>query len=307
MKKALIFLLLPLPLASCGSNEAELTIATPSGAPSLAFYSLVNNPNLEINANPDNLSSYLDNGNKDIVVMPTNDGIQAIRNGAPYKIAANLTFGNFFLASTGNDGDGILNEGDYVVLFQQGKLPDKIFSSLYGEENLDLHYVKAGSDAAKCLITGKDESNDNHNVDYVLVPEPALTNALSNNERASEYASLQEVFKEKHDGKEITQASLFVYNKASKSKVKELLKAVSENVENYLQDPSILENYLSDLDNLDCQAKFGAPLPMLKALTTRGNRIGIGYKDAKENKESIDSFISLFEMEKTSEEIYFAQ
>ena len=100
-KKSLLCLLSFMLLASCNNSE-NLTILVPTGAPSLAFYNHIDNVNLTSNNSPINIaSSMTDNGN-DIVVIDTIKGIDAINNGAPYKLAANLTFGNFYLASTGN-------------------------------------------------------------------------------------------------------------------------------------------------------------------------------------------------------------
>ena len=43
---------------------------------------------------------------------------------------------------------------------------------------------------------------------------------------------------------------------------------------------------------------------MAKKVLTK-NSIGLGFKKAYDNKEAIDSYISLFGMEKTVEEIYY--
>ena len=45
---------------------------------------------------------------------------------------------------------------------------------------------------------------------------------------------------------------------------------------------------------------------LLKTLTTNGNRMGVGFKNAKANKANIDQFLKLWPViGETSEEIYY--
>ena len=60
-------------------------------------------------------------------VIDTVNGIKAIEKGANYKLAASITFGNFYIASTGIDEDDIMDKDDYIVLFSMGATPDLIF------------------------------------------------------------------------------------------------------------------------------------------------------------------------------------
>ena len=41
------------------------------------------------------------------------------------------------------------------------------------------------------------------------------------------------------------------------------------------------------------------------AVLKNNNGLGLGYKEGLQNKENIDSFISLFSLENTNEEIYY--
>ena len=141
------------------SYELDLKIACPSGAPAVALYKHLKEPEakLEINASATNVVAYLaPNSSKDIVIAPTNAGITAInKKNAPFKLAATITFGNFYLAATGNDANGKLDPDDYVVAFQQNNVPDKIFRYVYSDVAFtNLHYVDQASDAAACLISG---------------------------------------------------------------------------------------------------------------------------------------------------------
>lgn len=327
--KSLFLLSSALLLASCGGafsssqgsaatsqsqNQAsegytlDLSVATPAGAPAVAFYRHLHEPEskLEINADASNVVGYLNaNSGKDVVVCPTNAGLMAILNkAAPYKIAATLTFGNFYLAATGNDTNKTLDNDDYVVAFQQNNVPDKIFRSVYRDLS-NVHYVAAASDAQKALITGKDETNDNASVDYVLIAEPAFSAAKKQNDKISQYADVQEQFKQTHDGLEITQASIFVANSADKTKVDALLSSLNTDVTAFVNDVSAIDPYVSDIDASALQSKFSAPLAMLKSCTSNGNRMGLGYKPAFANKESVENFMNLWGIQSLNEEVFY--
>ena len=147
------------PVSPASEYELDLKVVSPSGAPAVALYKFLGEPEekIEINSVASNVVAYLSpNSTKDIVIAPTNAGITAInKKNAPFKIAATITFGNFYLAATGNDANGQLDPDDYVVAFQKDNVPDKIFKYVYADVNFtNLHYVDQASDAATCLITG---------------------------------------------------------------------------------------------------------------------------------------------------------
>lgn len=313
MKKSILLTLPVLAmLAACGNQNApaeyqlNVSVATPAGAPAVALYQDIKNELVEVNADPANVVAYLTaSASKDVVIVPTNAGLTAItKKSAPFKIAATITFGNFFLASTGNDEDGKLDDGDYVVAFQQNNVPDKIFKYCYSSLN-NVHYVTAASDAAAALVSGVNISDNNAKVDYVLMAEPALAAALSKNTKAKEYANLQSVFKEKSGGKEITQASIFVNNSADKTKVNAFLSRVETGMASFLKDPTVLDAAIEGLSEEQVKAKFSSPAAMLKNMTTKGNRMGLGYKNAYENRAAIENFVSLFGITGLNEEVYY--
>lgn len=298
------------PASSESTPAATLKVACPAGAPAVAFYKHVkeSEETLEINANAANVVGYLtSNSGKDIVVAPTNAGLTAIaKKSAPYKIAATLTFGNFYVAATGSDEDSVMNNDDYVVLFQQNNVPDKLFNYVYGDAGLtNIHYVNAASDAAKALITGVDSTNDNAKVDYVLLAEPALTTALSKNEKASQYADLQAEFARKSNGLKITQASIFVSNTADKASVNAYLSSIESAVKEFLATPTVLDTALEGVEAEVISAKFSASAAVLKTMASNNNRMGLGYVKASENKGAIENFMKIFGMEGIGEEAYF--
>ena len=312
MKKALLLLVPALLLTGCNKPQYKLSLSvvTPSGAPSVCFYKYVADESKVEVRSPEEASgiaAYMQTGAKDVIVLPTNAGIQQIKNGAQYKIAANITFGNLFIAATGNDDNGVMDGDDYVVLIQQNNVPDKLFQYCYGDLGLtNTHYLAQASNVKNVVATGKNPEDENANVDYVLVAEPAFAAGKAQNANATQYASLQEVYKTKSGGKEITQASVFIKNSVSKEDGDAFLAQLEKDINEFVTNPSVIDSYVAGFDDVQFAAKFGVgKAQLLKTLTTNGNRMGAGFKNAKANKANIDQFLKLWPaIGETSEEIY---
>ena len=322
MKKLILLTIPALLIAGCTNKQQQpvqeenyklnLSIAAPSGAPSVCLYKYLGDESKVEIRSPEEASgiaAYMATNQKDIIILPTNAGVQQIaKNNANYKIAANITFGNLFIGATGHDDDNVMNGDDYVVLIQQNNVPDKLFQYCYGDLNLtNTHYLNLASNVKNVLATGKNPEDENADVDYVLIAEPAFTAAKSQNANATQYASLQEVYKTKSGNKEITQASVFVSNTANQEEVNKFLAALEKDINDFVNNPSVIDEYVKDFDNVQFAAKFGVGnAQLLKNLTTNGNRMGVGYKNAKENKANIDQFLTMWPaIGTTSEEIYY--
>lgn len=321
MKKLFVPMISILSLASltgCNVNK-ELKIACPSGAPALSLYDIYNYENVEINADASVIAGYLSkDSEKDIVIAPTNLIVsKAMKENPSFKLAAVITAGNFFIASTGNDDNDTFDKDDYVVLFQQNSLPDKLFKYIYGEDYTNLKYVTAASDAAKCLMSGKNESDNNASVDYVLVPQPALTPALikakenrpSVADKIKVTKNIQNDYYAKTGDATITQASIFVKDTddANKiTKINEFLDVTKYKIKGILEDTDKLD-VLSNLEATDLASVFGAPnLTVLKKVV-KENSLNLTYKNGKEEKASIDKFLKNlgFTSEDTSEDLFW--
>lgn len=312
MKKYLFSLISIIPLlVSCGSRQEEknhdLKIITPVGAPSLAFYNHSLDSGFETNSGDVSLIiASMVNKTKDIVVLPTNAGINAITSKKlDYKISSTITFGNLYVASTGNDKDKIMTKDDYIVVFQKNQFPDIMFKYVYGEEIANsVHYVSSISDAAKCLLSGIDLTNDNHPVDYVLMAEPALTNVLNKDSKKTIYSNIQELYKSKSGGLDMFQASIFVNSSLDKNKINDFLSSLEEDINKGIENPQLIVDGLNKVDSPS--SFFGIDPKIIPSLiTSKENKIGLSFKNCFKNKDAIDNFISLFGMEKTNEEIYF--
>ena len=196
----------------------------------------------------------------------------------------------------------------YVVLFQQNQIPDRLFKYVYGDQFTNLHYVSSAQDAARCAITGKNESDNNALVDYVLVPQPALTNVLSTSTaNAKLYKNVQDDFIAKSGGLEITQASIFVNTNTDSTLIDAFLNTVKADIEAAKANPALLKTAVEDLPQTDLVNKFGVGKPELLAKMVKEDAIRIGYKDAKTNKAAVDNFLKALQFANTdtNEALYY--
>lgn len=308
-KKSILITLLPLiALTACGNVKYKLDIqvASPAGSPAIALYKyLGDSEHLEVNTDANNVLAYFSsqdtNQRKDVIIAPTNAGIAAILKGAEYKIAATVTFGNFFLISTGSDEDKTINEGDKVLAFQQNGVAGKLFTYLYGDKGLDVTFVNTAADVKNTVLTDK-----SFDADYVLLAQPVVTAVISAKDGYSVFANLQADYKEKTGGKEITQASIFVSDNAQSTLINSFLANVKSDVEKLLKEPESFLEAVKDMDDTVVISKVTAKKEAVVNLLKNGNALGLGYKAALENKASIDAFIQTLGLKETNEEIYYS-
>lgn len=300
-------LLLSLFLTSCNVDSSSLKIISPTGAPALAFYNHSLNSNYETNSTPSNIVSMMNSSSDyDVVVIDTVSGIKAIEKGAPYKIAATITFGNFYIASTGNDNNNTFEKEDTIVIFGQNQTPDLLFKYIYGE-GYNIEYVTNVQDAAKCLAAGKNMITGS-TVDYVFIAQPALYTILNNKDaktygKASIHINIQDEYFRK-SGNNVVQASIFVNSNSDRNQLKSFLKGLENDIYNVLENPKLIQSNLNTEDKA-INDKYGVNFNACMSLLNDNNAIGLGYKKAIENKDNIDKFIGLFNIGETNEEIYF--
>ena len=309
MKKLALLTLAALALCGCNKTPIDtsgLKIVCPTGAPAYAFYNHAQNNNFETNGTPSNIVAMMSSASdKDVVVIDTVSGIKAINNGAPFKLSSTITFGNFFIAATGNDDNGVMDDGDVIVLFGEHQTPDLLFTYLFGDTlDTNKQFVGNVQDAAKVLISGKNLVTGD-NADYVFVAQPVLFNALQKNPNASTYLNVQDAYKEKSGGKSLLQASVFIRNEVDQKVSKQFLEDLKEDIEKEIETPDVVSEALKDLSAEEIASIYGVPAETAVAVLKDGNGLGLGFKNAKDNKENIDSFISLFGLDKTNEEIYY--
>lgn len=312
MKKFILLLATLLTLVSCDTeNTEQLKIVTPTGAPAIAFYTETKNEFFETNSVPSNIVAMMtSNSDKDVVVIDTISGIKAINNGAPYKIAASITLGNFFIVSTGTNAN--IESNDYngkIILFGQKQTPDYMFHYLYGN-SLDekIEFVTNVQDAGKCLAAGKNPYTGSP-VDFVFIAQPVLFKILSNQTaptygKAFIYQNIQTAYKEKTNGLNIIQASVFIKDDTNKRTAQDFLKNLEKNIKIGIETPEIIKDSMNQISPEESTSLFGIDSETVYNVM-KNNDMGLGYLNTKQHKSDIDSFISIFNVEKTNEKIYF--
>lgn len=312
MKKTISLILTTLALTACGKTNytiGDLSIASPTGAPALAFYNYAEVKDFETNSVPNNIVAMMSAGQKDVIVLPTNAGVQAITNAkADYKIAATITFGNFYIASLNNDDNQEMDASDTILLFQKNNVPDKIFHYIYGDSlNEGIHYVSAVNDAASALIGGKFTDPDSGlqlTPNYVMIAEPALNNVLSKKgDAVSVYANIQEEYKKKSNNQELFQASVFIKNSVDHAKGEAFLEQLKKDIEDAIAEPSKISAGMSKVEA--AQEMFGVAPAMAESVLKKNNGMGLGFKYARDNKAGISTFLELFNIKDIDEGIYF--
>ena len=305
MKKLVLLSLIPLVLCGCGRKDKykELRFVVPTGAPAIAMSAFAEVKGFETVTDPSTIVPLMATEQVDVAVLPTNVGVTAINvKKVPYKLLCTITFGNLYVASTGKDEDGVMGADDYIVSFQQGAVPDKIFHYVYGNE-LDsaLHYVSGAADAAKCLKTGKNLADESKDVDYVLLAEPALTKVLETTPTASVYADLQALYKTKSEGLTLTQASVFVRSALEEKVVKNaIFKTIEESVNQMIKKSSNITSYMEKID--DPATIFGVEPEYAVKTMDAGNKMGLGCKLASEIKNDINKFLTIFGVSEIADE-----
>lgn len=303
MKKRILMLLpILLSVASCNDVDGDdLTILCPTGAPAIAFYERVDDVEFQTNSTPANIVSSMTNNGSDVIVIDTVSGVKAIESGAPYKLAANITFGNFYIASTGIDDNNNMDKDDNIVLFGMGQTPQKVFEYLYGTDYTNISYVNNVQDAAKCLISKK---NGNEDVKYVFVAEPVLSKALLQNTSASIYKDIQSEYKAKSGGNEMIQAGIFIKNTVSKSARKEFLRETKEEINELLNNSQKIYEGHEDMTPEAFNTKIGIDAETIITCLNKNNSIGLGFKEAKDNFTAISNFLQLFNQTISKDDIY---
>ena len=284
-------------------NKINCKIVVPTGAPAIAMAAFAMTENFETVTDPSTIVPMMASGQVDVVVLPTNVGATAITvKKVPFKMLCTVTFGNLYVASTGKDTDGVMDANDYIVSFQKGAVPDKIFHYVHGDD-LDnaLHYVSSAAEAAKCLKTGKNLSDESAEVDYVVLAEPAMTTVLSSTPTASVYEDLQSKYKEKSGGLILTQASVFVKDSLDQELVQEgIYGTLKESVEKMVNDTETMKTLMNLVS--DPETVFGVKPEVAANVTNNGNRMGLGLKKASEIKTDVNQFLSIFGVNELTDE-----
>lgn len=227
MKKSRLFVLLSsivLSICSCSmkaSNKNKVaSIILPSGAPTLAAHSIIENDNYDTKILNDAtlIPAEFNLGNSSFIVFDSVKGLDIIKKqgeNAKYEYVSMLTGGNFKLLGF-NQKRFRVTEESVVYGFMSNSTPGQLFKNIYGDRNFDQNFDSVGQ-LKDTLLTMNSECEVNGvRVDYALIAEPAatiITNPLVDKGIIVTSLNLQIKFNNVNDSwnhKYICQAGLFV-------------------------------------------------------------------------------------------------
>ncbi len=305
MKKILTLLLglvLGLALIGCGSKTTETTtvsttqttteatldystplkVIAPNGAPALSqiYAELDANYDVEVVNGADLLAAAFGSESHDFIYAPTNLGAKLYNSGIQYKLAAAVTFGNYYLVSSQENFTLASLEGQEIVVFGQNATSDIILRYILEQNNITatLTYVASAGDANAEFVL---DSNK-----IILSAEPLLSVMgvqLAAQSRTFNTIDLQAEYMAITGEDSYPQAGVFV--KADLD---------SEYVEAYL---TILEASVNtvnnDIEQTITQATalgYTFPGPVLTTAIPRSN---IGFVRATEIKSDLEDYFNI--------------
>ena len=210
-------------------ETTEVKIVVPDGLPAIASAKLIKE-NKEIKKNyktdytiektSENIVSSVLKGYPDIAIVPSKVAATQYNKGALYEIAGTVGWGCFYLVST--DGEISLENlrGKEIYNIGKGLTPDIVTKSVlkdmgYGDEDFNFSYVSGVTELAPTVIAGK--------TPYAVLPEPALTQVLSKNNKVSIILDLNEIWKEKNNSEYGFPQSTVIVKKDFADKNKEFI------------------------------------------------------------------------------------
>lgn len=122
-----------LPEATTAMDSLSFSVASPIGAPSVAFARYASDTENYVTEAPTAVSAEFASGTKDFIVFDSVNGLAlSKKNSGNYLLVRMVTFGNLYLVATGNDTDGTFSNDDFIYGFGENKVPDLAFKAVYG-------------------------------------------------------------------------------------------------------------------------------------------------------------------------------
>lgn len=286
-------------MAGCANGDFDdsskvINIYLPDGAPALALVSLfdkteINGQKVKFTVVPSaNISGYLTKGEADLAIVPTNMASIIYNQGYEYKYVSANTHGNLFVVGF-DDADSLADlKGKRVCVIGQGQVPDLIFRSLLEREGIEyeiaekaiedkvsLQYIQDGGVLMTLIYQ--------HNVDFGVFAEPAVTTALNKIEGAKAVLDIQTLW-----GGGYPQAGLMVSNKISDDFIKALFSELEKSASFAEDDPAEALKRISD-------HMIESGETTIKALTKDTVlRSNVRLSKAADCKESVMFFLNAF-------------
>lgn len=170
------------------SYTSAISVYMPDGAPALGFAKLMHDDNklgktdlTYTVVDATTIGTYVQKQTATMAVLPVNAASKLCGNGDKYKMAAVLTHGNLFVIGKGDAATPDDLKGKVVAVVNRENVPGLTFKSLLKKASIEYVDGSAGdkATAGKVTLVGIDGTGVAAAVntyDYVVAPEPAVTN-----------------------------------------------------------------------------------------------------------------------------------
>lgn len=246
-------------LVSCGTKEEvkatkDINVVVPDGITAIASAKLIKeneeiekgyNLNYSIESTPENIVSEVLKGEADVAIVPSNVAATQYNKDAGFVIAGTVGWGSLYLVST--EGEKNIEELKNAEIYNIGKglTPDLIVRSLLKDNNVNadtdvnFSYVNGVTELAPLVIAGKTK--------YAVMPEPAVSQVLTKNDKAVIIADLNEEWKKINNSEYGYPQSTVIIKKElvenDKDFVKKFLTKLKESCEFAAEENSELPDY----------------------------------------------------------------
>jgi NitT/TauT family transport system substrate-binding protein len=218
-------------------------------------------------------------GSHDIIFAPTNLGAKLISTGLDYQFAANVVWGNLYLASTGYDSFSLDDlDGKEIIAFGQNATPDIVLQTI-----LDAHifinpptiiYVDSVTQAQAELLIDPTK--------IVLMAEPALS-VLGLPTKLGDQLDVLDLQKEWENitgSMSYPMSGIFVKSTLDKEVVNSYLQEVKVSVDEANNNPEEVSQMAVDLD-------YGFPLSVLISSIPRAH---LYYRNAHDSRDALETY-----------------
>ncbi len=265
-----------LAFAACNKDDVKsIRTAMPDGTPALASAMLFSESktlggyNMTYDIVPSaGIANEMISGKADVIIMPANAGAKLIKAGkADYKMVSVSVLGSLYIigpAGSGENGAITLDDlkGKVIASIGANNTPQVVFKHIVdntdgvdyklcdsqtetvGENEIGVFFY---DDAAKIMTQFID---DDKNVDYALIGEPAVTawkNNSATKDKIGGELNIQSYWKQVTEYDNFPQAALFVKSSlcSEKAFMDALLAALDENAEWVVQNKATITEYMS--------------------------------------------------------------
>lgn len=287
---------------SSNTEKKEYTFVMPDGAPVLAAVNLIKNypeidghkMNYKVVAASSIAQEYTKNA--DLAVMPTNAAATLYSKGVDIKLASVNVFGVLYMLGQTELASLADLKGKVIYSIGEGNTPDllmKYYLSQAGVESVKsdepiegkaafvyVNEAPAAIQAMKMYQTGKSTKK----VDYLVIGQPAATNALKNLENTKIVFDFQAEWKTEN-GSNYPQAGIVVKGAVAEDQafIKALRVALAENYRFITENPTAVTDVLT------------ANNSSLKSITFTKELIdacNIGYTSSAAIKSSLEAYFT---------------